>query len=135
MLKISPGHLHVSISETVFRVKIAVSLCFPHLLYFSVNALRLCLAGSSHSLPRLASLPGSDTSCPFAPHRDSGSDIESLLSAEPGYDSVFTKVRLAVFTSCMLGGGGGRGSVGKRRLQDAQTGPTTGGFAASDSTY
>ncbi|KAM8895086.1 A-kinase anchor protein 13 isoform 2-T3 [Spinachia spinachia] len=45
-------------------------------------------SGSSHSLP---SLPCSGTSCPSAAHRDSASDIESLLLGETGYDSVFTK--------------------------------------------
>ncbi|XP_047437596.1 A-kinase anchor protein 13 isoform X3 [Mugil cephalus] len=33
----------------------------------------------------------SATSCPSSTHRDSGSDIESLLNAEPGYESVFRK--------------------------------------------
>ncbi|XP_059206841.1 A-kinase anchor protein 13 isoform X3 [Centropristis striata] len=40
------------------------------------------------SLPsRSSSVP----SCPSTAHRDSGSDIESFLNAEPGYDSVFRK--------------------------------------------
>ncbi|KAM9408321.1 uncharacterized protein KZ484_026433 [Pholidichthys leucotaenia] len=45
-------------------------------------------ASSFPSLPRRTS---SSTSCPSSTHRDSGSDIESLLNAEPGYDSIFRK--------------------------------------------
>nr|XP_046262923.1 A-kinase anchor protein 13 isoform X3 [Scatophagus argus] len=41
--------------------------------------------------PSLPSRTSSATSCPSAAHRDSGSDIESFLNAEPGYDSVFRK--------------------------------------------
>ncbi|KAK1891094.1 A-kinase anchor protein 13 [Dissostichus eleginoides] len=37
------------------------------------------------------SLPSRTSSFPSSALRDSGSDIESLLSAEPGYDSVFRK--------------------------------------------
>ncbi|KAK9543065.1 hypothetical protein VZT92_000875 [Zoarces viviparus] len=50
-------------------------------------------SGSSRP-PAFPSLPGrtsSATSCPSAANRDSGSDIDSLLNAEPGYDSVFRK--------------------------------------------
>ncbi|XP_070758273.1 A-kinase anchor protein 13 [Enoplosus armatus] len=50
-------------------------------------------SGSSHSSasPSLPSRTSSATSCPSTAHRDSGSDIESFLNAEPGYDSVFRK--------------------------------------------
>uniref|UniRef100_A0A3B4XXH8 Alanyl aminopeptidase, membrane n=1 Tax=Seriola lalandi dorsalis TaxID=1841481 RepID=A0A3B4XXH8_SERLL len=50
-------------------------------------------SGSSQSsaFPSLPSRTSSTTSCPSAAHRDSGSDIESFLNAEPGYDSVFRK--------------------------------------------
>ncbi|XP_040907606.1 A-kinase anchor protein 13 isoform X2 [Toxotes jaculatrix] len=50
-------------------------------------------SGSSQSstFPSLPSRTSSTTSCPSTAHRDSGSDIESLLNAEPGYDSVFRK--------------------------------------------
>uniref|UniRef100_A0A8P4KFL0 Si:dkey-172h23.2 n=1 Tax=Dicentrarchus labrax TaxID=13489 RepID=A0A8P4KFL0_DICLA len=50
-------------------------------------------SGSSQSSasPSLPSRTSSATSCPSAAHRDSGSDIESLLNAEPGYDSIFRK--------------------------------------------
>ncbi|XP_078800787.1 uncharacterized protein akap13a isoform X5 [Oryzias latipes] len=41
--------------------------------------------------PCLTSRASSSTSCPSSAHRDSGSDIESLLNAEPGYDSLFRK--------------------------------------------
>ncbi|XP_024150558.1 A-kinase anchor protein 13 isoform X1 [Oryzias melastigma] len=41
--------------------------------------------------PSLTSRASSSTSCPSSAHRDSGSDIDSLLNAEPGYDSVFRK--------------------------------------------
>ncbi|XP_062418042.1 A-kinase anchor protein 13 isoform X2 [Pungitius pungitius] len=44
-------------------------------------------SGSSHSLPRVPSL----SQCVSSAHRDCGSDVESLLIAEPEYDSVFTK--------------------------------------------
>lgn len=56
----------------------------------------LCFSGSSQSSasPNLPSRTSSATSCPSTVHRDSGSDIESLLNADPGYDSVFRKVRL-----------------------------------------
>ncbi|KAF0043529.1 hypothetical protein F2P81_004866 [Scophthalmus maximus] len=49
--------------------------------------------GSSHSsaFSSLPSRTGSTTSCPSTTHRDSGSDIESFLNAEPGCDSVFKK--------------------------------------------
>ncbi|XP_062275977.1 LOW QUALITY PROTEIN: A-kinase anchor protein 13 [Scomber scombrus] len=46
-------------------------------------------SGSSQS-PTLPSRTGRATSCPTS-HRDSGSDIESFLGAEPGYDSIFRK--------------------------------------------
>ncbi|XP_071346230.1 A-kinase anchor protein 13 isoform X3 [Trachinotus anak] len=51
------------------------------------------LSGSSQSsaFPSLPSRTSSTTSCPSAAHRDSGSDIESFLNAEPGYDSIFRK--------------------------------------------
>lgn len=50
-------------------------------------------SGSSLSSesPSLPSRTSSATSCPSTAHRDSTSDIESFLSAEPGYDSVFRK--------------------------------------------
>ncbi|XP_030269839.1 A-kinase anchor protein 13 isoform X3 [Sparus aurata] len=50
-------------------------------------------SGSSQSSasPNLPSRTSSATSCPSTVHRDSGSDIESLLNADPGYDSVFRK--------------------------------------------
>ncbi|XP_035009533.2 A-kinase anchor protein 13 isoform X3 [Hippoglossus stenolepis] len=50
-------------------------------------------SGSSQSsaFPSLPSRTGSTTSCPSTAHRDSGSDIESFLNVEPGYDSVFRK--------------------------------------------
>ncbi|XP_035485142.2 A-kinase anchor protein 13 isoform X4 [Scophthalmus maximus] len=50
-------------------------------------------SGSSHSsaFSSLPSRTGSTTSCPSTTHRDSGSDIESFLNAEPGCDSVFKK--------------------------------------------
>ncbi|XP_041844776.1 A-kinase anchor protein 13 isoform X3 [Melanotaenia boesemani] len=50
-------------------------------------------SGSSPSsaFPSLSSRTSSTTSCPSSAHRDSGSDIESLLSTEPGYDSIFRK--------------------------------------------
>ncbi|XP_077419402.1 uncharacterized protein LOC144050206 isoform X3 [Vanacampus margaritifer] len=50
-------------------------------------------SGSSRSatLPALSSRTASSNSCSSTTHRDSGSDIESLLSAEVAYDSVFSK--------------------------------------------
>ncbi|XP_053277907.1 A-kinase anchor protein 13 isoform X3 [Pleuronectes platessa] len=50
-------------------------------------------SGSSQSsaFPSLPSRTGSTASCPSTAHRDSGSDIESFLNVEPGYDSVFRK--------------------------------------------
>ncbi|XP_070708917.1 A-kinase anchor protein 13 isoform X2 [Pempheris klunzingeri] len=50
-------------------------------------------SGSSQSpaSPSLPSRASSATSCPSAALRDSGSDIESFLNTEPGYDSVFRK--------------------------------------------
>ncbi|XP_039998623.1 A-kinase anchor protein 13 isoform X2 [Xiphias gladius] len=50
-------------------------------------------SGSSQSsvFPSLPSRTSSTTSCPSTAHRDSGSDIESFLNAEPGYDSDFSK--------------------------------------------
>ncbi|XP_042339869.1 A-kinase anchor protein 13-like isoform X3 [Plectropomus leopardus] len=50
-------------------------------------------SGSSQSsaFPSLPSRTSSATSCPSTAHRDSGSDIDSFLNAEPGYDSVFRK--------------------------------------------
>ncbi|KAM9825012.1 A-kinase anchor protein 13 isoform 3-T5 [Syngnathus typhle] len=50
-------------------------------------------SGSSRSatLPALSSRTVSSNSCSSTTHRDSGSDAESLLSAEVGYDSVFNK--------------------------------------------
>ncbi|XP_071383271.1 A-kinase anchor protein 13-like isoform X3 [Centroberyx affinis] len=48
--------------------------------------------GSSQStLPSLTSSTSSRTSHPSTAHRDSGSDTESFLGAEPGDDSVFRK--------------------------------------------
>ncbi|KAM7423672.1 hypothetical protein PAMA_000162 [Pampus argenteus] len=47
-------------------------------------------SGSSQS-SALPSRTSSATSCPSAAHRDSSSDIESFLGAEPGYDSIFRK--------------------------------------------
>ena len=65
-------------------------VCYISVLLF------LCFSGSSQSSasPNLPSRTSSATSCPSTVHRDSGSDIESLLNADPGYDSVFRKVRL-----------------------------------------
>ncbi|XP_038557888.1 A-kinase anchor protein 13 isoform X5 [Micropterus salmoides] len=50
-------------------------------------------SGSSHSpaSPSLPSRTSSANSYPSTAHRDSGSDIESFLNAEPGYDNVFRK--------------------------------------------
>ncbi|TDH16650.1 hypothetical protein EPR50_G00000120 [Perca flavescens] len=50
-------------------------------------------SGSSQSsaFPSLPSRTSSATGCPSTAHRDSGSDIESFLNVEPGYDSVFRK--------------------------------------------
>ncbi|XP_074522101.1 A-kinase anchor protein 13 [Halichoeres trimaculatus] len=50
-------------------------------------------SGSSQSSPSpsLTSRSTSATSCPSTAHRDSGSDIESFLNADTGYDSVFRK--------------------------------------------
>ncbi|XP_067351168.1 A-kinase anchor protein 13 isoform X2 [Channa argus] len=50
-------------------------------------------SGSSQSsaFPSLPSRISSTASCPSTTHRDSGSDIESFLNVEPGYDNVFTK--------------------------------------------
>ncbi|CAJ1048725.1 A-kinase anchor protein 13 isoform X3 [Xyrichtys novacula] len=50
-------------------------------------------SGSSQSSPSpsLTSRSTSVTSCPSTAHRDSGSDIDSFLNAETGYDSVFRK--------------------------------------------
>uniref|UniRef100_A0A669CH86 Si:dkey-172h23.2 n=1 Tax=Oreochromis niloticus TaxID=8128 RepID=A0A669CH86_ORENI len=50
-------------------------------------------SGSSESstFSSLPSRTSSATSCPSSAHRDSGSDIESFLNAEPGYDSIFRK--------------------------------------------
>ncbi|XP_030613632.1 A-kinase anchor protein 13 isoform X2 [Archocentrus centrarchus] len=45
----------------------------------------------SSAFPSLPSRTSSATSCPSSAHRDSGSDIESFLNAEPGYDSIFRK--------------------------------------------
>ncbi|KAM6942735.1 A-kinase anchor protein 13 [Xenentodon cancila] len=45
----------------------------------------------SSAFPSLPSRTSSSTSCPSSAHRDSGSDIDSLLNVEPGYDSVFRK--------------------------------------------
>ncbi|KAI3377652.1 hypothetical protein L3Q82_008812, partial [Scortum barcoo] len=51
-------------------------------------------SGSSQSSvsPSFPSRTSSATSCPSTAHRDSGSDIESFLNAEAGYDSVFRKL-------------------------------------------
>ncbi|XP_029353314.1 A-kinase anchor protein 13 isoform X3 [Echeneis naucrates] len=50
-------------------------------------------SGSSQSaaFPSLPSRTSRTTSCPSTVHRDSGSDTDSFLSVEPGYDSVFRK--------------------------------------------
>ncbi|XP_072236224.1 A-kinase anchor protein 13 isoform X3 [Leuresthes tenuis] len=48
-------------------------------------------SSSSSAFPSLPSRTSSSTSCPSSAHRDSGSDLESLLNAEPGYDSIFRK--------------------------------------------
>nr|XP_043885644.1 A-kinase anchor protein 13 isoform X5 [Solea senegalensis] len=50
-------------------------------------------SGSSQSsaFPSLTSRTDSTTSCPSTSHRDSGSDIESFLNTDPGYDSVLRK--------------------------------------------
>ena len=54
----------------------------------------VCLSGCqpSSAFPSLPSRTSSSTSCPSSAHRDSGSDVDSLLNVEPGYDSVFRKV-------------------------------------------
>uniref|UniRef100_A0A3B3UR88 A-kinase anchor protein 13-like n=1 Tax=Poecilia latipinna TaxID=48699 RepID=A0A3B3UR88_9TELE len=48
-------------------------------------------SSTSSAFPSLPRRTSSSTSCPSSAHRDSGSDIESLLNAEPGYDSIFRK--------------------------------------------
>ncbi|XP_038148804.1 A-kinase anchor protein 13 isoform X2 [Cyprinodon tularosa] len=48
-------------------------------------------SSTSPAFPSLPSRTSSSTSCPSSTHRDSGSDIESLLSAEPEYDTIFRK--------------------------------------------
>ncbi|XP_027137513.1 A-kinase anchor protein 13 isoform X2 [Larimichthys crocea] len=50
-------------------------------------------SGSSQSSasPSLPSRTSSAASCPSTAHRDSGSDIESFLNTEPGYDSIYRK--------------------------------------------
>ncbi|XP_054900754.1 A-kinase anchor protein 13 isoform X2 [Poeciliopsis prolifica] len=48
-------------------------------------------SSTSSAFPSLPRRTSSSTSCPSSTHRDSGSDIESLLNAEPGYDSIFRK--------------------------------------------
>ncbi|XP_029980593.1 A-kinase anchor protein 13 isoform X3 [Sphaeramia orbicularis] len=47
-------------------------------------------SGSSQSFV-LPSRTGRVTSCPSTVHRDSSSDIENFLTADPGYDTVFRK--------------------------------------------
>ncbi len=75
-------------------------LCVFNLPYFSFYTF-LCLSGSSQSSvsPSLPSRSSSATSCPATVHRDSSSDIESFLHAEPVYDSIFRKVSLTAFSS------------------------------------
>ncbi|KAK2853492.1 hypothetical protein Q5P01_006153 [Channa striata] len=48
-------------------------------------------SGSSQSSALDPSRISSTTSCPSTTLRDSGSDLESFLNVEPGYDNVFTK--------------------------------------------
>ncbi|KAM4744287.1 A-kinase anchor protein 13 isoform 2-T4 [Anableps anableps] len=48
-------------------------------------------SSTSSAFPSLPSRTSSSTSCPSPTHRDSGSDIESFLNAEPGYESIFRK--------------------------------------------
>ncbi|XP_027869711.1 A-kinase anchor protein 13 isoform X3 [Xiphophorus couchianus] len=48
-------------------------------------------SSTSSAFPSLPRRTSSSTSCPSSTHRNSGSDIESLLNAEPGYDSIFGK--------------------------------------------
>ncbi|XP_028256825.1 A-kinase anchor protein 13 isoform X2 [Parambassis ranga] len=48
-------------------------------------------SSQSSSFSSLPSRTSSATRCPSSAHRDSGSDLESFLNAEPGYDSVFRK--------------------------------------------
>ncbi|XP_032379099.1 LOW QUALITY PROTEIN: A-kinase anchor protein 13 [Etheostoma spectabile] len=48
-------------------------------------------ASQSSAFPSLPSRSSSATSCPSTAHRESGSDIESFLNTEPGYDGVFRK--------------------------------------------
>nr|XP_015809407.2 A-kinase anchor protein 13 isoform X3 [Nothobranchius furzeri] len=45
----------------------------------------------SSAFPSLPSRTSSSTSCPSFAHRDSGSDIESLLNSELGYSGIFPK--------------------------------------------
>ncbi|XP_069029524.1 A-kinase anchor protein 13 [Embiotoca jacksoni] len=52
-------------------------------------------SGSSQS-SAFPSLPSRTSSCPSSAHRDSGSDIEGFLTAEPGFDSIFRKTDEAV---------------------------------------
>ncbi|KAM9764912.1 A-kinase anchor protein 13 isoform 4-T5 [Menidia menidia] len=48
-------------------------------------------SSASSAYPGLSSRTSSSTSCPSSAHRDSGSDIESLLNADPGYEGIFRK--------------------------------------------
>lgn len=70
---------------------------------FNCNMLS-CLSGLSQSSasPSLPSRTSSTASCPSTAHRDSGSDTESFLSTELGYDSVFRKVRDTHCCICTL---------------------------------
>uniref|UniRef100_A0A3Q2ZL98 Si:dkey-172h23.2 n=1 Tax=Kryptolebias marmoratus TaxID=37003 RepID=A0A3Q2ZL98_KRYMA len=47
---------------------------------------------TSSAFPGLPGKSSRSTSCPSSAHRDSGSDIETFLNAEPGFDSIFRKI-------------------------------------------
>ncbi|XP_037549991.1 A-kinase anchor protein 13 [Nematolebias whitei] len=48
-------------------------------------------SSTASEFPSLPSKSSHSTSCPSSAHRDSGSDIDSFLNAEQGFDSVFRK--------------------------------------------
>ncbi|KAJ4919231.1 hypothetical protein JOQ06_021463 [Pogonophryne albipinna] len=61
------------------------------LIHTGGDTLGVPLISGSSQPSEFPSLPSRTSSFPSSALRDSGSDIESLLSAEPGYDSVFRK--------------------------------------------
>lgn len=63
---------------------------FP-MLWTIINIGFFGLSGSSES-PSLPSRSSSTGCCPSGSHRDSGSDTENFLCADPGYDGIFRKV-------------------------------------------